>query len=155
MLIPRAHLFGNPTRAAARISPDGTMLSWLAPIEGVLNVFVAPVDAPGDAVPVTRDRGRGVRIYGWTYPAVWCSCRMSAADEDFHLFAVNPATRDTQDLTPFSGVRAGIAGVSRKRRGELLLSLNRRDPRFQDLFSIDLANGALIQSRKTLGWPGS
>ena len=35
MLIPRAHLFGNPTRAAARISPDGTMLSWLAPVDGV------------------------------------------------------------------------------------------------------------------------
>ena len=51
-------------------------------------------------------------------------------DEDFHLFAVNPATRDTRDLTPFSGVRAGIAGVSRGRRGELLVSLNRRDPRF-------------------------
>jgi hypothetical protein len=67
MLIPRAHLFGNPTRAAARISPDGTMLSWLAPVDGVLNVFVSPADAPGDAVAVTRDRGRGVRIYGWTY----------------------------------------------------------------------------------------
>jgi hypothetical protein len=66
MLIPRAHLFGNPARAAARISPDGTMLSWLAPVDGVLNVFVAPTDAPGDAVAVTQDRGRGVRIYGWT-----------------------------------------------------------------------------------------
>jgi hypothetical protein len=55
MLIPRAHLFGNPTRAAARISPDGTMLSWLAPVDGVLNVFVAPTDAPGsDAGPRTR-----------------------------------------------------------------------------------------------------
>jgi dipeptidyl aminopeptidase/acylaminoacyl peptidase len=154
MLIPRAHLFGNPTRAAARLSPDGTMLSWLAPIEGVLNVFVAPVDAPGDAVPVTQDRGRGVRIYGWTYADGLVFLQDVGGDENFHLFAVNPATRDTQDLTPFSGVRVTIAGVSRKRRGELLLSLNRRDPRFPDLFSIDLANGALDPVEENPGLAG-
>ena len=154
MLIPRAHLFGNPTRAAARLSPDGTMLSWLAPIEGVLNVFVAPVDAPGDAVPVTQDRGRGVRIYGWTYAGGLVFLQDVGGDENFHLFAVNPATRDTQDLTPFSGVRVTIADVSRKRRGELLLSLNRRDPRFPDLFSIDLANGALDPVEENPGLAG-
>ena len=154
MLIPRAHLFGNPTRAAARLSPDGTMLSWLAPIEGVLNVFVASVDAPGDAMPVTQDRGRGVRIYGWTYAGGLVFLQDVGGDENFHLFAVNPATRDTQDLTPFSGVRVTIAGVSRTRRGELLLSLNRRDPRFPDLFSIDLANGALDPVEENPGLAG-
>src|SRR5690606_19862514 len=30
-LIPRSVLFGNPERAAVRISPDGKHLSWLAP----------------------------------------------------------------------------------------------------------------------------
>ncbi len=130
------------------------MLSWLAPSDGVLNVFVAPVDAPGDAVPVTQDRGRGVRIYGWTYAGGLVFLQDVGGDENFHLFAVNPATRDTQDLTPFSGVRATIAGVSRVRRGELLLSLNRRDPRFPDLFSIDLASGALEPVEENPGLAG-
>jgi hypothetical protein len=40
-------------------------------------------------------------------------------------------------------VRAGIAAVSRQRRGELLVSLNQRDRRFHDLFSLDLASGTL------------
>ena len=83
MLIPRAHLFGNPTRAAARISPDGAMLSWLAPVDGVLNVFVAPTDAPGDAVAVTQDRGRGYGFTAGPTPETWCSCRMSAATRTF------------------------------------------------------------------------
>ena len=43
-LIPRKKLFGNPTRAQAKISPDGRWLSWLAPNNGVLNIFVAPPD---------------------------------------------------------------------------------------------------------------
>jgi dipeptidyl aminopeptidase/acylaminoacyl peptidase len=154
MLIPRAHLFGNPTRAAARISPDGAMLSWLAPVDGVLNVFVAPADAPGDAVAVTQDRGRGVRIYGWTYAGGLVFLQDVGGDEDFHVFGVDPGRRETRDLTPFPGVRAGIAGVSRVRRGELLLSLNRRDPRFHDLFSLDLASGVLEPVEENPGMAG-
>src|SRR4051794_11721012 len=48
-LIPRATLFGNPDKAAGRISPDGKWLSFLAPSDGVLNVWVAPADKPDQA----------------------------------------------------------------------------------------------------------
>jgi dipeptidyl aminopeptidase/acylaminoacyl peptidase len=154
MLIPRTNLFGNPTRAAARISPDGAMLSWLAPLDGVLNVYVAPFDAPGDAVPVTQDRGRGVRIYGWTYAGGLVYLQDVGGTEDYHVFAVDPLTRETRDLTPFPGVRAGIGLLSRRRRGELPLLLNRRNPRFFDLFSVDLASGALELVEENPGLAG-
>ena len=42
-LIPRKVLFGNPERISPQISPDGTRLAWIAPREGVLNVWVAPI----------------------------------------------------------------------------------------------------------------
>ena len=45
-LIPREVLFGNPDKIAARMSEDGKRISYLAPLNGVLNVFVAPVDNP-------------------------------------------------------------------------------------------------------------
>ena len=35
-LIPREALFGNPSKAQGRVSPDGQWLSWLAPKDGVL-----------------------------------------------------------------------------------------------------------------------
>ena len=50
-LIPRKSLFGNPDKAAARISPDGKHLSYLSPVDGVLNVWVAPIDRPDEARP--------------------------------------------------------------------------------------------------------
>jgi len=39
-LIPREVLFGNPEKASPSISPDGHYLSYLAPDNGVLNVWV-------------------------------------------------------------------------------------------------------------------
>ncbi|HET9909690.1 MAG TPA: hypothetical protein VFQ23_23790, partial [Anaerolineales bacterium] len=54
-LIPRKLLFGNPDKTQARISPDGQRLSYLAPVNGVLNVWVGPVNDPESAKPVTND----------------------------------------------------------------------------------------------------
>jgi hypothetical protein len=65
-LIERAKLFGNPVKANGQISPDGRWLSWTAPRDGVLNVWVAPVDAPDSAKPLTNDRERPVRQYFWS-----------------------------------------------------------------------------------------
>lgn len=42
-LIPREVLFGNPERAQVRLSSDGKYLSYLANLDGVLNIFVAKV----------------------------------------------------------------------------------------------------------------
>src|SRR5687767_4080784 len=41
-LIPRRQIFGNPDRAGVQISPDGKYVSFLAPRDGVMNVYVAP-----------------------------------------------------------------------------------------------------------------
>ena len=39
-LIPREVLFGNPERTSPKISPDGRRIAYLAPVAGVLNVWV-------------------------------------------------------------------------------------------------------------------
>ena len=66
-LIPRQILFGNPDKAALRVSPDGRHIAFLAPVNGVLNVWVAPADTPQVAKPVTQDTVRGIRRYFWAY----------------------------------------------------------------------------------------
>src|SRR5207302_1868549 len=59
--IPRRVLFGDPERSLARISPDGRRVAFLAAVDGVLNVWVGPIDEPGAARPLTRvtDRNLG------------------------------------------------------------------------------------------------
>jgi hypothetical protein len=60
-LIPRAALFGNPVRTQARLSPDGKYISFLAPRDGFLNVWLAPYGKLGSAKPITDDKKRGIR----------------------------------------------------------------------------------------------
>jgi len=42
-LIERDLLFGNPDKVAPQLSPDGAQLAYIAPDQGVLNVFVRAV----------------------------------------------------------------------------------------------------------------
>ena len=53
-LIPRQVLFGNPDRTQVKISPDGRKIGYLAPVNGVLNVWVGPVDDLDAARPENR-----------------------------------------------------------------------------------------------------
>src|SRR5690606_36444397 len=99
-LIPREALFGNPARTLVRISPDGKYLSWLAPVDGVLNVFVAPAGKPGQARAVTSDRARGIHQYFWSHrPGTLLYLRDTGGDEDFHLYSVDVDSGTARDLT--------------------------------------------------------
>ena len=144
-LIPREVLFGNPTQTAARISPDGGHLSWLAPsTDGVLNVWVQPSDRSSPARQVTDDRLRGIRRYGWTEDGQRILyLQDTGGDENWHLYAVDLAGGHTRDLTPFEGVRAENLITDPEHPGEILIGLNRRDPSLFDMHRIDLASGEI------------
>ena len=153
-LIPRAHLFGNPNRSGGTISPDGAHLAWVAPLDGVMNVWVAPLAAPDSARSVTRDAGRGVRDYYWTYDGRHLVFMQdSGGDENWRLHAVDVHTGETRPLTP-EGVRASPAGRSRHIRGEVLATLNQRDPKYPDLFRIELATGRITLVAENPGLAG-
>ena len=99
-LIPRDVLFGNPEKADPQLSPDGAHLAYLAPLEGVLNVWVGPVD--GDVFrPVTRDTDRGIRAYFWAHDGEHLLYLQDVGgDENWHLFKVHLERGTIEDVTP-------------------------------------------------------
>lgn len=141
-LIPRKILFGNPDKAAARISSDGKKISYLAPVDGVLNVWVAPIDKIAEAKPITNDRERGIRQYFWAYDNKHILYTQDAkGDENWHVYSVNVETAETKDLTPIEGVQAQIEGVSEKFPSEILVGLNDRNPQLHDVHKVNIETG--------------
>ncbi len=154
-LIPRRVLFDNPDRAGARISPDGQRLSWLAPVDGVMNVWIAPVGDLEAAKPLTNDTNRGVRIYFWAFDnqhIVYLQDK--GGDENWRVYSVNLDTGATRDLTPFDGVAAQINGVSPRIPGEILVGLNNRNPQFHDVHRVNLATGEMTLVQENPGMMG-
>jgi dipeptidyl aminopeptidase/acylaminoacyl peptidase len=147
-LIPRRKLFDNPTFLNAKLSPDGRLLSWLAPVDRVLNVWVSPVDDLGAAAPVTRTTGRPITWQDFSPDGRHIMfVNDENGDENFHLFVADPRTCELRDLTPYPKVRAIPTYWSRLVPGRIALTLNDRDPRWPDTFALDLASG-----ERTLIW---
>ncbi|HMP80806.1 MAG TPA: S9 family peptidase, partial [Pirellulaceae bacterium] len=142
-LIPRSVLFGNPERATPRLSPDGQWLAYRAPRDGVMNVYVAPVNNLSAARPVTNDRTTGISQYFWTYTNQHLVyLQDNNGDEDFHLYAVDLKSDEIRDLTPLEQIRAQVMGVSRHFPEHLLVGINDRDQRwFHDVYRIHIPTG--------------
>lgn len=155
-LIPRPDLFGNPERGGCQISPCGRWLAFSAPRDGVMNLWVCERGADlAEARPITADRGRGVTEFFWAHDGVHLMFMQdSNGDENVHLFAVPAAGGETRDMTPFPGVRASTFPAERQHPGTLLVMLNQRDPRYPDIFRLDLANGELTLVLENSGFGG-
>jgi protease II len=138
-LIPRAKLFGNPTRAQAQLSPDGKWLSWLAPKDGVLNIWVAPTGDMNAAQVISNDRKRGIRFHGWMPNGTHVLyIQDENGNEDFHVFAIELASKQSRNLTPIAGVQAQMHGFSLDQPDVVAVGLNERDKSWHDVFRIDI-----------------
>jgi dipeptidyl aminopeptidase/acylaminoacyl peptidase len=150
-LIPRTVLFGNPERSSPQISPDGTMLAYLAPDQGVLNVWVRTLGKTDDRV-ITDDRKRGIRNLFWQYDSknvLYAQDQMG--DENWRIYQTNIASKQTKDLTPFQQARADIVALEPDHPDTLLIQLNKRDPKVFDVYRVDLKSGELTLDTQNPG----
>ena len=150
-LVDRQTFFGDPQYANAQLSPDGEHVSFTKPYKGRMNVWVKDRGAPFSAAePVTADTTRPVNSYFWTQDSERILyVQDKGGNENYHLYAVDPdAETDTdlgvppaEDLTPYDDVRAQIIAVPEATPGEILVGLNDRNPKYHDVYRLDLATG--------------
>jgi dipeptidyl aminopeptidase/acylaminoacyl peptidase len=152
-LVPRSVLFGNPDRIGPTLSPDGSRLAYVAPEDGVLNVFVGPADGSGPAAAVTHDRDRGISDY------LFCQddrtlvyLQDTAGNEDWRLYGLDLETGEVRLLTPEEKVQAQIIGHNRWRPNTMLVALNQDNPQLHDLYRLDLETGALTLDTRNPGF---
>lgn len=149
-LLPRRLIFENLDRSVVRISPDGTRIAFRAPVDGVLNLWVAPLDDVSRARPVTRatDRNIGATILWMHDNRHVVFFREEKGDENWRAWRIDLQTGESRSLTPGPGVKCYIQQTSRHFPSELLIAHNERDKRYFDIYRVNVATGdsALLQS---------
>ncbi len=142
--IPVTDLFKNPEMASFRISPDGNYMSYRAPWNNRMNIFVKPMGG-NEAIQVTRDTIRDIGGYFWKGDRIVYS-RDVNGDENYIVFSASIDGKDVKALTPEKGVRAGtmddlhnIPGMETK----VILQMNQRNPQVFDPYLCDIVTGEL------------
>lgn len=138
-IIPRKVLFGNPEKTRVSLTHDGKYILYIAPKDGVLNIWLAPSDDISNAEAITDDKDRGVRGYMIAYNDKNIIYSQDyKGDENFRLYSYNLETKETKLLTPEKGVRASIIGLSYKNPSEILIKSNERNPKYFDVYRLNL-----------------
>jgi dipeptidyl aminopeptidase/acylaminoacyl peptidase len=140
-LIKRKLLFGNPEKTEPKLSWDGKHLTYLGPVNGVMNLWVRSSDTSDDKA-LTHDTTESIGSYVWAADSAHLFyLRDSLGDENWHLHVIDVTTNEDKDLTPHKGVRANIIGIDAHHPLEVIVRMNLRDKRFEDAYSIDIMTG--------------
>jgi dipeptidyl aminopeptidase/acylaminoacyl peptidase len=154
-IIPRKDIFGNPTRTSPKLSPDGKHVAYIAPQNGVLNVWVAPTGDLAAAKVVTNDVKRGIREFFWARNNTHILYRQdNGGDENWRIYLADIATAKIVALSPEGKVQANIDTISIAKPNEILIALNDRDPQHHDLYRVNLQTGERTLAMKNESYAG-
>ncbi|MGH7303926.1 MAG: prolyl oligopeptidase family serine peptidase, partial [Candidatus Rokuibacteriota bacterium] len=158
-LTPREIFFGDPDVASAHLSLDGAWVTFIAPVDGVRNLWVAPVHDLRAARPLTRASDRPISSFAqWAYThrhVVFFQER--DGDENWRASSVDIHDGTIVPLTPPRGVRCWLQGVSPRFPREMLFGHNEREKQFFDIYRVDLVTGksALLFENHRFAWLGT
>ena len=154
-LIEREKLFGNPQKSGAALSPDGKWIAWRAPLDGVMNVFVAPAGDMAKAKPVTASKDRPIRNFNWSGDSsMILYIQDKGGDENFLLYGVDVASGKERNYTPFDKTRVMMVGTSYQIKDKILIGLNNRNPQYHDVHLLDLKTGTTKEVMRNESYSG-
>jgi dipeptidyl aminopeptidase/acylaminoacyl peptidase len=154
--MPRELLFRDPDITWARLSYDGASIAYIAPVDGVRNLWVAPLDDLKAARPVTRATDRPIGTsFQWAFTnrhIVFFEER--GGDENWRASSVDILDGTIVPLTPPRGVLSHLQEASHRFPREMLFGHNARNKQFSDLYRIDIVTGRseLLFENHRFGW---
>jgi dipeptidyl aminopeptidase/acylaminoacyl peptidase len=140
--IPMKDFFRNPEKTAFKISQNGEYFSYLAPYENRLNIFIQPIDGDS-AVRITSEKARDIAGYFWANNNRLLFLKDTGGDENFSLYGVNRDGSEMKELTEIPNVRTMIIDDLREIEKEVIVGLNKRDPRVFDPYRLNIETGEM------------
>ena len=144
--------FKNPDKTRFQLSPSGQLISYLAPWNKRMNLFVKKLNASAEsAVRITGETERGLGQYMWKNNNTLVYLRDFGGDENFHLFVATADGKSQKDLTPFKGVKVGILDPLENSEDEMLIEMNKENPEVFDVYRLNVKSGKLNLEVKNPG----
>jgi len=141
-LIPLEDFFRNPDKTKFKLSPNGDYIAFMQPWQNRLNVFVQKTGT-NQVTQLTRASERDIAGFGWASNNRLAYVQDKNGDENYRLYAVNMDGSNLKELTPFENVKVTIINDLEENDQEMIIQMNKRDPRFFDVYRINIETGEM------------
>lgn len=144
-LIPREDLFRQPSCLGIKVSPDASRLAYIgANREGTMNLFVASELSLDNAKQVTEFSDPQIGAFHWSADSKKI---LLTKDKDgtrqYQLYSYDLLSSELKHLTAaFQNINSKIFRVSAT-ENKAIIGINHRNPRFHDLYLLDLNSNLL------------
>lgn len=140
-ILDRELFFADPLISGSQISPDGKYISFIKPINGILNIFVKKFDQDfNKAWSITEETERPIGGYFWTWDSKQIIYSKDiGGDENYHLLTVDPFKKSkVKDLTLYTNTKAIVFSLPKRKPNKIVIGLNNRVPQLFDVYELDL-----------------
>ncbi len=134
-------LFRAPARTAPVLSPDGTRLAYLlADDAGLLQLAGRAAD--GGVEVRLASKPRGFTRVSWREDSLALLAEYDATGaEDTQVLRVDLDGGGAQELSPWPGAQTTLLATSPRAPTQVLLTSNRRDAKWRDVWRVDTVTG--------------
>ena len=140
--IPMEDFFKNPEKSSFQLSPDGKYFSYMAPVNSRMNIFVQEIGKE-EVAQLTHETDRDVAGYMWANNSRILFLKDTGGDENYKLFGVDIDGSNLKGLTDFDKVRTQFIDDLEDIDNEIIVGLNKRDPRAFDPYRLNIVTGEL------------
>jgi len=144
------NFFKNPDKSGYKISPNGKYYSYLAPYEKRMNIFVQEIGKE-EVIQLTKETERDITGYFWANDERILFLKDSDGDENYKLLGVNIDGSNLIALTDFEGVRTQIIDDLKDIPNEVIVGLNKNNPRVFDPYRLNIETGEIKQLAENPG----
>jgi dipeptidyl aminopeptidase/acylaminoacyl peptidase len=150
-LLDRSLFFGNPEISGGALSPDGRYLAFMKEHQGIMNIWIKPIDAPFEKARLLTDSNKPLAGYFWTQDSKYIIyARDQDGDENINIFVVDPHYPElkipvSKNLTPQKNVQAKILLASKKNPDLMIIALNDRDKAWHDIYELNISTSSLTK----------
>lgn len=139
-LIPMKDFFRNPEKSSFTISPNGEYFAFMMPWQNRMNVHVQKIGSD-KITRITSATERDLAGYFWANNNRIVYIQDTGGDENYRLYAVDIDGSNQKDLTPFEKVVVQVIDELKDNEEEMLIAMNKRDPRIFDVYRININTG--------------
>ena len=139
--IPLEDFFKNPEKTGYSISPSGTHLAYMAPVESRLNVFVQRI-GEDEARQLTSETDRDIAGFFWKGNRI-LYLKDDGGDENFALFGTRIDSGDVKAYTQIPNVKTQVIDQLKDDADHMIIGLNKRNPQVFDAYRLNLVSGEM------------
>jgi len=148
--IPLEDFFKNPERSSYQISPDGKYISFMAPYETRMNIFVQKVGSE-KVSRLTSETDRDISGYFWANNKRILFLKDNGGDENYALYGVDTDGKNLKCLTCFENVRTQIIDDLEDQPDEVIIGLNKRNAMVFDPYRLNIKTGEMVMLAENPG----